>query len=73
MTTYAPGQKQPVGGCHWKRLGNCHLKTFWLEYGGSARTRTRDTGHYGLAYLSGLLRMKSKPQQAALAAGVDDG
>jgi len=36
------------------------LKTFWLEYGRSARTRTRDTRSYGLAYLSGILRMEAK-------------
>jgi SRSO17 transposase len=32
---------------------------YWEVYGRSARTRTRDTRHYGKAYLSALLRMKS--------------
>jgi len=36
------------------------LSMFWLEYGRSARTRTRDTRVYGLVYLSGLLRMEAK-------------
>jgi SRSO17 transposase len=36
------------------------LKSFWLEYGQSAKTRTRDTRTYGEVYLSGLLRMESK-------------
>jgi len=43
------------------------LSMFWLEYGRSARTRTRDTRAYGLVYLSGLLRMEAKRNIAQIA------
>jgi len=43
------------------------LKTFWLDYGRSARTRTRDTRAYGLVYLSGLLRMETKRNMSQIA------
>jgi len=36
------------------------LKGFWQYYGARTRTRTRDTRAYGLAYLSGLLRLEAK-------------
>jgi len=35
------------------------LKRFWRYYGQWTRTRTRDTSAYGLAYISGLLRLES--------------
>ena len=34
------------------------LKRFWRYYGQDSRTHTRDTRAYGLAYLSGLLRLE---------------
>lgn len=43
------------------------LKSFWMEYGRSAKTRTRDTRAYGEVYLSGLLRMDSKRNMAEIA------
>lgn len=43
------------------------LKSFWMEYGRSAKTRTRDTRAYGEVYLSGLLRMESKRNIAEIA------
>jgi SRSO17 transposase len=43
------------------------LKAFWIEYGRSAKTRTRDTRAYGEVYLSGLLRMESKRNIAEIA------
>ncbi len=43
------------------------LKSFWLSYGRSARTRTRDTRKYGEVYLSGLLRMETKRNIAGIA------
>lgn len=36
------------------------LDRFWEYYGRWSRTRTRDTRHYGKAYLSALLRMECK-------------
>jgi SRSO17 transposase len=36
------------------------LKRFWQYYGQGTRTATRDTSHYGLAYVSGLIRMDAK-------------
>jgi hypothetical protein len=35
------------------------LKRFWRYYGQDSRTRTRDTRAYGLACLSGLLRLEA--------------
>lgn len=35
------------------------LRRFWRYYGQWTRTRTRDTSGYGLAYISGLLRLES--------------
>ena|GEM_PF-4766159 len=45
---------EAIAGLHGR------LSMFWLEYGRSARTRTRDARAYGLVYLSGLLRMEAK-------------
>ena len=41
------------------------LAGFWGIYGRWTRTRTRDGSQYGLAYVSGLLRMEEK-QRAVL-------
>lgn len=43
------------------------LASFWINYGRSARTRTRDTRKYGEVYLSGLLRMETKRTIAGIA------
>ena len=42
------------------------LEDFWREYGQWARTKTRDTSQYGLAYVSGLLRMEAKRNIATI-------
>ena len=43
------------------------LDRFWRYYGQWTRTRTRDTRHYGLLYLKGLLRMKIDRNMAEIA------
>lgn len=40
------------------------LKRFWRYYGQWTRTRTRDTSGYGLAYVSGLLRLEARRNMA---------
>jgi SRSO17 transposase len=42
------------------------LKQFWRWYGGKTRTRTHDTREYGLAYVSGLLRMEGQRNMAQI-------
>jgi SRSO17 transposase len=43
------------------------LQRFWRYYGQWTRTKTRDTGTYGLSYVSGLLRLKGSRTMAELA------
>jgi SRSO17 transposase len=43
------------------------LERFWRYYGQWTRTRTRNTSHYGLSYLKGLLRMKTDRNMAEIA------
>jgi len=43
------------------------LQRFWRYFGQWTRTRTRDTGAYGLSYMSGLLRMKGSRTMAEVA------
>jgi len=40
------------------------LKHFWRYYGQKTRTRTRNTSAYGLAYVSGLLRLEARRNMA---------
>lgn len=40
------------------------LHHFWRYYGQDSRTRTRDTRSYGLAYVSGLLRLEARRNMA---------
>jgi SRSO17 transposase len=40
------------------------LQRFWRYYGQDTRTQTRDTSGYGLAYVSGLLRMEARRNMA---------
>jgi len=51
-------------------LGN-RLERFWRYYGQKARTKTRDTRAYGLAYLKGLLRLKTDRNMAEIAREAD--
>ena len=50
------------------------LERFWRYYGQWTRTRTRDTSHYGLSYIKGLLRMETGRNMAEIAreAGVSE-
>jgi SRSO17 transposase len=43
------------------------LERYWRYYGQDAKTRTHDTRAYGLAYLSGLLRLDAKRNMAHIA------
>lgn len=43
------------------------LRQFWRYFGQRTRTQTRDTSHYGAAYLSGMLRMQSRRNVATIA------
>ena len=47
------------------------LDRFWSYYGQWTRTRTRNTSHYGLNYLKGLLRMKGNRNIAEIAREAD--
>ncbi len=50
------------------------LRQFWRDYGQPTRTRTRDTSRYGLAYVSGLLRLEAKRNMASIGrtSGIDE-
>jgi len=50
------------------------LECFWRYYGQWTRTQTRDTSHYGLSYLKGVLRLKTDRNMARIAreAGVSE-
>jgi SRSO17 transposase len=47
------------------------LEGFWRYYGQWTRTQTRNTSHYGLSYLKGLLRMKTDRNMAEIAREAD--
>lgn len=48
-----------------EKLGD-RLSQFWHRFGQKVRTKTRDTSAYGLAYLSGLLRLETNRTMAQL-------
>jgi SRSO17 transposase len=50
------------------------LERFWRYYGQRTRTRTRNTSHYGLCYLKGLLRMRTDRNMSEIAreAGISE-
>jgi SRSO17 transposase len=48
-----------------ENLGD-RLSQFWQRFGQKTRTKTRDTSAYGLAYLSGMLRLETNRTMAQL-------